>query len=491
MTARLPAVVLGVAAAALSCAGNEPQPGTAAAARRPHIVLVVVDTLRADALGFLGSEHGTPRLDRLADESIVFTQAIAPSTWTLPSMASLMTSLHPSEHGLLGGGEGDEQLPQVLDEAYVTLAESLQQGGYRTVGIVNQIYLQWKFGFGQGFDHYQGLRGHDGIRINRRLDRELARQEAGVPTVAGAAATSGTAADAGPLFLYLHYLDPHWPYNHRVDDPVPPALAAADEDPGLPRAPEAAAAWVAEQGDAELRRRAVETLAARYTLEVRWIDAVLGGLIDLLESRSLWDDTILVVTSDHGEGFWEHERLLHGHTPYEEQIRVPLLVRAPPALGFPVGRRTEPVGLIDLMPTLLELAGLPIPEHCRGESLLEALRGREDAERALLVDTGRERALRTRDAKLLVRRGNGRRGDGHRGVDDEGGTPAVEFYDLAADPGESRNLASPCEGRCRDSARRLQEMERGLTSPGGGPEGAGEVTAEEIEELRSLGYVGD
>jgi arylsulfatase A-like enzyme len=361
----------------------------------------------------------------------------------------------------------------VLDETHLTLAESLQQGGYRTVGIVNQIYLQWKFGFGQGFDRYQGLRGFDGVRINRRLERELAELRASPPDAAGGEGDE-------PLFLYLHYLDPHWPYNHRVDDPAPPSLAAADDDPGLPRSPEEATAWVSELDDEGLRRRAVETLAARYALEVRWVDTVLGGLVDLLERHGLWENTILVVTSDHGEGFWEHQRLLHGHAPYEEQVRVPLLVRTPAALGLAPGRRTAPVGLIDLMPTLLDLAGLPIPEPCRGRSLLPALRGEEDGERALLVDTGNERALRTRDAKLLVRRGAG-----------EDGAPSVEFYDLAADPGERRNLATPCAGPCRDSARRLQEIERGLARPAGAADGAGDVTADEIEELRSLGYVGE
>jgi arylsulfatase A-like enzyme len=279
------------------------------------------------------------------------------------------------------------------------------------------------------------------------------------------------------LFVYLHYFDPHWPYNHRLDATPPSGLAAADRDPGVPELADDAARWVAAAGDGELRRRALDYLAARYALEVRWIDAAIGELIDLLGERGLWNDTVLVLTSDHGEGFWEHERLQHGHAPYEEQIRVPLLVRVPPAMGLGAGPRHEVVSLIDVMPTTLELAGLPIPPHCRGRSLLRAMRGEEDEQRAVLVETTRERVLRTRDAKLLVGRG--------------GEHDAFEYYDLAADPRERSNLASPCEGPCRESVRRLQELESALQPASATEAGASPVTPEEMEELRALGYVGD
>ena len=172
--------------------GREAQPP-------PHVVLVVIDTLRADALGFQGSPHGSPHLDRLADESVVFTRAIAPSTWTVPSIASLLTSLHPSEIGRLRRRRrGEHRCPAVLGDEHRTLAEAFRDGGYRTVGVVNQIFLTAKYGFGQGFDRYDVLPpGSDGFRLNRRLERSLATLE-----------------DA-PLFVYLHYFDPHWPYRHR------------------------------------------------------------------------------------------------------------------------------------------------------------------------------------------------------------------------------------------------------------------------------------
>jgi arylsulfatase A-like enzyme len=154
----------------------------------------------------------------------------------------------------------------------------------------------------------------------------------------------------------------------------------------------------------------------------------------------------------------------------------------PPWMEPAAGRRSAPVGLIDVMPTLLELAGIPVPAACRGRSLVPALRGDEDPERALLIETGHERALRTRDAKLLLRR--------DREAAATAPAVAVEFYDLAADPGERRNLADPCAGPCRDSVRRLRELERSLATRGSPARSTG-VTAEEIEELRTLGYVGD
>jgi arylsulfatase A-like enzyme len=435
---------------------------------------VLVDTLRADALGALGSPYSTPRLDRLADEGVVFTTAIAPSTWTLPSVASLMTSLHPSEHGLLGAEEGAEQMPQNLDASLLTMAEAFHDGGYLTAGVINQVYLRYKFGFGQGFDYYDTLRGQDAFRINEKAMEWLDQRDAAAP---GAEARAATTQPTAPLFLYLHYLDPHWPYEYRVEGPIPPGLAAADADPGVPRLPDLASTWMAEQRDDELRRRGIATLAARYALEVQWVDTAVGNLIDLLSARGWWDDTVLVVTSDHGEGFWEHQRLLHGHAPYEEQIRVPLVIRFPAWMRVEPGRRTAPVGLIDLMPTLLDLAGIPVPAECRGRSLAAAIRGEEDAARAILVETGRERALRTRDAKVLVRR------------DRE--AASLEYYDLAADPAERRNLATPCDGPCRDHVRRLREIEHGLLARQGDGTRPSGVTAEEVEELRTLGYLDD
>jgi arylsulfatase A-like enzyme len=454
----------------LGCGGRESAPMRRPPAK-PHVVLVVVDTLRADRLGALGSPYPTPHLDRLAAEGVAFTTAIAPSTWTLPSVASLITSVHPTEHGLLGAKEGEEQMPQNLDETWLTMAEAFQAGGYRTAGVVNQIYLRYKFGFGQGYDYYDTLRGQDAFRINQKLGEWLDQSDDATP--------AAEPAVARPLFLYLHYLDPHWPYDYRVEGAVPPGLAAADEDPGLPRSPDLTSQWMADQRDEDLRQRGLANLSARYTLEVQYVDAAIGNLIETLEARGLWNDTVLVVTSDHGEAFWEHQQLLHGHSPYDELIRVPLVLRFPRWMDIAPGRPTAPVSLIDVMPTLLDVAGLATPPQCRGKSLAPLLRGEAaaDGERAILIETGWERALRTRDTKVVMER--------------DGDPSTLRYYDLASDPDERRNLASPCTGRCREDVRRLVELTRSLVAAGGdGPEG-GAVTPEEVDELRALGYLDD
>ena len=297
------------------------------------------------------------------------------------------------------------------------------------------------------------------------------------------------ASRIAPLFIYVHYFDPHWPYRYRSAEDreaVPESLEAADRDLDPPRGGDQATDWMVAHREGEQRRQALETLAARYALEVRWVDGVIAGLIDLLRRQGIWDDTVLVVTADHGEGFWEHQRLLHGHSPHEEQIHVPLLVRTPPALAFEAGVRSAPVSLVDLMPTLLDLAALPIPAHCRGRSLVPAMRGEEDGTAAVLVETGGERALRTGNGKLIVRGVGGRIG---RDSDAEAGV-SIEYYDLVADPGERRNLANPCAGPCRDSLRRLREIERRLERPAHAATST-EVSPQEREQLRSLGYVGD
>ena len=330
-------------------------------------------------------------------------------------------------------------------------------------------------GFAQGFDLYVSRASWSAPGLNRRLESELA-----------AARRHRDRERALPLrallrsALAVQQPDARGPRR-------PATLSPAADDAGIepPRAGNRAEEWLGGIGDEESRRRALDTLAARYALEVRFTDRAIGDLIATLERRGIWDDTILVVTSDHGEGFWEHQRLLHGHSPHEELIRVPLLVRTPPALGIAPGRRAAPVGLIDLMPTLLDLAGLPVPDHCRGRSLVAAMRGEEDVERAILVETGWERALRTRDTKLLAR-GVGMSVGSRRNSDADGVT--LEFYDLAADRGEQRNLATPCEGRCRESVRRLQEIERGLVPRAAAPD-SGTVTPEDLDRLRSLGYV--
>lgn len=422
---------------------------------RYHVVLVVIDTLRADRIGANGSSlQASPVLDRLAAEGIDFTNAFAAATWTRPSMASMMTSLYPSEHGMLDISSPAGGAPEILDERLLTLAEAFTDGGYDTVGIVNQIYLQFKYGFGQGFGHYQGTRGRSAFQLNQRFGAWLADYQPGAE---------------GRLFAYLHYLDPHWPYSQRLgnlpaDRFGPPGPLDAPNDGSQ------AQAWA----EAHLDDARLAALAARYAHEVAWSDAAVGQVVDQLTTAGLWEETILVVTSDHGEGFWEHGKLLHGYGPYDELLRVPLIVRLPAALRGADGRQEEAaVSLVDLMPTLLDLVGLPIPETCRGRSLAPLIRGTGSLPPApIFAETESTRAVRADGHKLILHH-------------DE----RLEHYDLAADPGERDDLGARCDSSCRKAVRQVQAFAAALVPFQATDRPQAEVSPEELEALRALGYI--
>jgi arylsulfatase A-like enzyme len=416
---------------------------------------VVIDCLRADHVGAYGYPHPTtPNLDRLAAEGIRFEWSYANATWTKPSMATLFTGLYPSEHGLLRIGEpaSDEIETDALPEGIPTIAERFAAAGYQPIAVVNQIHLKPEFGFGRGFEIYRWVKNRTGFDLNDDLF---------------AALETGTRRGR-PVFAWLHYIDAHWPYK-RGRRGAPPELASARVRPEPPQEQSRAVidAWVEEHLD-ERNRRALMT---RYDREVAFADGALGDLVKRIEATGALDDTLLIVTSDHGEGFFEHGELMHGFRPYDEVARVPLVMRAPPRLGLPVGVRRTLVSHVDLAPTLLDLLGLPPLEGARGESYAEVLRGREEPGRSVVVQTELAPALRSGRHKLIARADGG-----------------VELYDLAADPAESKNLAAAgCAGACAELKAELDARLRAM-----GPTraaGRGTFTKEEAEELRALGYL--
>jgi arylsulfatase A-like enzyme len=448
---RRPLVALFLPAlAAAGCSERAPE-----VARPPHVVLVVIDCLRADHVGAYGYPLPiTPHLDRLAAEGVRFDRAYAAATWTKPSMATLFTGLHPREHGLMRIGEPatEEFETDALPDGIPTLAERFRAAGYLTVAIVNQIHLKPEFGFGRGFEIYRWLKNRTGFDLNDDLFEAL-----------GAGARGGR-----PVFAWLHYIDAHWPYK-RGRRGAPPELGDARVRPEPPQEQSRAVidAWVEEHLD-ERNRRA---LMARYDREVAFADAALGDLVKRIELAGALDDTLIVVTADHGEGFFEHGELMHGFAPYDEVARVPLVMRPPPRMGVPRGARRTPVAHADLAPTLLDLLGLPPLAGASGESVAEVLRDGRDRERAVLVESELAPAIVDGRHKLIVN------ADG-----------SVELYDLAADSGERVNLASEgCTGECAELRAALDSRLRAL-----GPAlaaGRGTFTKEEAEELRALGYL--
>ncbi len=320
------------------------------------MLVIAIDTLRADALGCGGGRAGvSPHIDALAAQSVRFEFAFAHAPWTLPSFSSLFTSLPPEVHGAGGdvrnGWRG-------LDPEHVTIAERFQAAGYATHAIVNVDFLTEPFGTTQGFDDVDARISND--------NRELRR--AGPTTDAALAWIEAHAA--GPFFLFVHAFDPHAEY-----DPPPEWRArfaeARDADGTAFRFGAREHVVNHRAGRMPLDATTLARARALYDGEVAYTDDAVGRLLDGLVRRGLNQNTIVVLTSDHGEEFGEHGSWEHGHSHYDELLHVPLVVRAP---GVEARVVSEPVGLMDVAPTLCSLAGIAAGDTFRGRDLSSALR---------------------------------------------------------------------------------------------------------------------
>lgn len=286
-----------------------------------RILLVSIDTLRADHLGAWGDARGlTPSLDAFAERSLRFSRAHAHAPWTKASMGSLMTSLLPSDHGVVGWNT--EFAP-----GQVTLATTLHDAGWATEAYVSHLaFTPQGNEFEVGFDHFElSWKSQEEQRRPEQLETSVHLTELALP------ALERLLADEAPFFLWVHYLDPHRAYL-RHDE----WMILGDDD------------------------------ASRYAVEVAWTDRELGRLLEVAERDP---SLAIVVLADHGEEFLDHGGQAHGHTLYEELLHVPLMLRAP---GVAPGVEDTAVGTLDVAPTLLQLAGLPAPPSFQGLPLLPA-----------------------------------------------------------------------------------------------------------------------
>jgi len=325
-------VRLAMAGAVLGCGPPPVAPGDVGEQLRalsaPNIVLVVVDTLRADWLGPWGDARGaSPELDRWAGRGVVFEEARAQSSWTKTSMASLLTSTWPHTSGVTRSTDG-------LGDAALTLAEVLRDGGYRTYAVQSNGWLEQTFGFHQGFDRYRFPRGGTGVGQKPSLWPH------GDNVYREAARLLEAHARGSPFFLYVHLMDVH-------EYAAPP----------------------------EFKRYGAGNEGA-YRAAIRWVDDVLERLRSKLDDEGLLEDTVIVLAADHGESFGEDGSYGHARDVRTPVLHVPILLR-PPFDAAPVRVSTQ-VRNIDLAPTLVELAGLEVPEDFEGESLLPLLRAGAD-----------------------------------------------------------------------------------------------------------------
>lgn len=387
----------------------------------PVVVLVVVDTLRADHLGFHGYGGATsPHLDDLARRSVVFTGARSPSSWTMPAVASLFTSRPPRDHGIWRWEvRFSDELP--------VLAEAFRSAGYHTAAVVSHHALLPQFGFDRGFSSYD----------TSVLDQGPPSTASTAPDVTARVLALLTPAPEGPAFLVAHYFDPHAEYVTHDDLPNLP-----------PRGP-----------------RAID----RYDGEVAWTDAALAPLLARMDAPDLVDRSVLAVTADHGEEFLDHRGTGHGHTLFDELIRVPLLVRAP---GLAPATCDAVVSTMDVGPTLLSLAGVAVPPGFAGAPLV--IDGRSTCQDRVVVAETRQRV----DLRALV--------DGRWKLVEDRKKESVLLFDLDADPGERASVAESHPEVVQDLQVRLDSF---YAVPAPAPSAASPVPAEAAPALRELGYL--
>ena len=405
MKLRAAALLLAVAAAAapgtVSCGR-----GKAASSGAP-VIVVCVDTLRADRLPAYGyGRVETPSLDRLAADSVVFDNAIAHVPLTLPSHASLFTGLLPFQHGVR------DNLGYRLANAHATLATRLKASGYATGAAVSAIVLDRGTGIGEGFDFYDdAIEAPDSARAIGQLQR------AGDDTRRRLEGWIAAQPAEGRLFAFLHLYEPHAPY-----EPPEPLAARYRSQP--------------------------------YDGEVAASDAVTGRFLEFLRQRGIYDRALILFLSDHGEGLGDHGEDEHGIFLYREAIRVPLFVKLPG--GRRAGTRVvDPVQLADVLPTVLAALGQEVPDSLPGRSLFEAASGKEPARRIYSETVFPRYHFGWSDLASLT-------DERHQYVH----APRPELYDWRADPGEKRDLAAGLPPAFRSMRAELLALSRPLQAPG-------------------------
>lgn len=461
---------------------------------RPDVVLISVDTLRADRLGVYGhSPSLTPAIDRFAQEGVLFRRAVASSPWTLPSIASLLTGLPTMRHGAgLPLGPGPSFLRSPLSDGHQTLAERLGSAGYRTRAVVANAFLSAELGVAQGFEEYRNplLQSTQAgvlreLPLPRLLLSFLAAEKVADPRAEGITdvALEWLAEPADePLFLWIHYIDTHAPF--RADPEGLEIISPIDEIDAEARVHadgtvvgdrfaavhqvRSGLIWLGEED----RRRIVDY----YDRSVRYVDHHLGRLFEALRQRSKTRDVVAVLTADHGEEFWDHGGFEHGHDYYSEVTQVPLIFWGPRRI--PAARKVDgTAGLVDVVPTLLNLAEVEAPEPedpAEGMSLVDLWNGAPIAARPPRFSTGNlydlPAAMVEDGPWRYILRANQRE----------------ELYNLDLDPEESRNLAHDEP----DVAMRYRELVEPRLADFVANQNVSDtqLSPETVNGLKSLGY---
>ncbi len=434
--------------------------------KKPNIILILWDTARKDHIGLYGyARDTTPHLDSLARESVVFSRAVSSCPWTVPAVASLFTSLLPSIHGVNSFNWREESVSVETDSLHPglkTLAEILREDGYLTGAFVANHWIGPKGAFDRGFDIYD--RVGDELKPPASLLNEKAlewieknRDET--------------------FFAYLHYMDIHGPWS-----PPEPYDSFFRSDPPVVLTEEMARAldstgYLSAGGDRD--RGTLSYYKNLYDGEIRYVDHHLGALLAGLKELNLYEDSLIVVLSDHGEAFYEHGTFDHGYTVYSEEIDIPLVIKFPAHLGLR-GRCEAPAAITDVGVTILQLSDSGFPYPTSGRNLREETIDRDLwSEELSTINKGQPKlALVQGDYKAIYSLGRG---------------SLVKLYDLFKDPGERFNLlkseparAAAMEKEIKDTLKKANQLrsEMGLERSTAIIKGH-----KATEQLRSLGYL--
>jgi len=456
--------LLGVLAAAFGvcCVGCGRSPRASErrnAQPRPNIILISIDSLRADHLRCYGYERDTsPVIDALAADGALFEQAVAAAPWTLPSHASLLTSLHSRTHQ---ANDPKRRFPRET----VTLASVLKSSGYDTHAVVSGPFMQTRFGMNTGFETYDD-------ELARETHRESHAAVTSPAVHAKAEALLGSMKP--PFFLFLHYWDVHYDY-------IPPEPYARRFDPDYRGSISPTDFMQNKAISRKMPPRDLAHIVALYDGEIAWVDHHIGLLMDELKRRGLYDNAIIILTADHGDEFFEHGGKGHQHSLYEELLHVPWIIKAP---RVERGRRiAQRVSLIDVMPTLLDALALELPPTLQGRSVWPpALGGDLDPTPVFSETTKARKSHRNKRKSTSWAMYSGNR---KLILFDKDRYPP-ELYDLASDPRETRNLF----GHSGDSAM-LSELKEwfGRTPVGVAALHEG-LDAATLRDLEALGYMG-
>ena len=423
-------IAAGLAALALlflaACGGSD---------SRLSLLLVTIDTTRADHIGCYGrAGAGTPNIDALAARGVRFEWAFSPVPITLPSHTTILTGTYPLYHGVRDNGNF-----QVTPEL-VSLAEVLKDRGYQTTAFVSAFPLDSSFGLDQGFELYDDQQTQPGqvkkFQVGQRNGSQLLE-----PTLAWI----DRFADDGEFFLWVHFFDPHWPYE------APPPFSQQHRDP--------------------------------YQAEIAYTDDCVGKVLEHLDAAGVLDETLVVLVSDHGEGRGEHEEDTHALLTYNSTMRVPLVIAGPNVSEGVVVPQV--VSTVDIMPTLLELMDLPALADLQGSSLVPFWTNPGRASHTAYVESMRPRLHHEWSELQGVAHDGWKYIEATRAEGDPG-----ELFDLGEDPDELVNLVGEHPAVAEDLRQRLEELKRTAT-PAVPLAAAHELGAEGHELLAKLGYAGD